>query len=141
MPLPIKPPTPAVTFELPLEVSCEAMRFTVAGRCMTPLDHRQQALFLAALKPLRLDWPHPQLDARGHSAWLYIASLAGEDVQVAVVVNTDGHLLKLRAFRATYDGLPGKTIAFAIFLPPSSLTNEPPGHFASKGRGMPSLFD
>jgi hypothetical protein len=135
MPLPIKPPTPAVTFELPLEVSCEAMRFTVAGRCMTPLDHRQQALFLAALKPLRLDWPHPQLDGRGQSAWLYIASLAGEDAQVAVVVNTDGHLLKLRAFRPAYDRLPAKTMAFAIFLPPA-MAYDPPGQFALTGPGL-----
>ncbi|GGM32596.1 hypothetical protein ACFQDN_22955 [Pseudomonas asuensis] len=118
MPLPTKPPTPVATFELPIEVKCDSMHFTVAGRCMTPLDIQQQALFLAALKPLRLDWPHPQRDSRGHSAWLYIAQLASQETQVAVVVNTEGRLLKLRAFSPTYDGLPSKTLTFAIFRPP-----------------------
>lgn len=140
MPLPIKRPTPLPTFELPIEVSCDAMRFDVVGRCMTPLDEEQQALFLDALRPLRLDWPHPQRTSRGHSTWLYIAPLVGEDAQVAVVVNTQGHLLKLRAFRPTYDGTPGKTLTFAIFLPPAVVT-EPPGQLLLPSPSLPSRPD
>jgi hypothetical protein len=132
MPLLIKRPMPVATFELPIEVNCDAMHFTVAGRCMTPLDDQQQALFLAALKPLRLDWPYPQRNSRGHNAWLYIAPLAGEEAKVAVVVNTDGHLVKLRAFSPSYDGLPAKTLTFAIFLPPA-VAADPPGQFTLVG--------
>lgn len=103
----------------PDEVHCCEMTFTVPGKCLTPLDHGQQQQLLAALQPIRLDWKHPQRDRRGFQAWVYFAPVAGEEILVAVVLDDQGRLLKLRGLIQGRDGRPEQTLVFATFAPPS----------------------
>lgn len=102
---------------LPEQVCCEKMSFFVPDNCLTPLDRSQQLLLLAALQPLRLDWDQPQRDRRGYQAWLYMAKWRADEMMVAVVLDQQARLIKLRAMQNECAGMCGPTLVFAAFAP------------------------
>lgn len=104
---------------LPEEVRCGEMVFTVPGKCLAPLDHNKHTLLMAALKPVCLDWKHPQRDRRGFEAWVYHATDGSEPMMVAVVLDDQRRLLKLRGLTMSSEGGPSHTLVYATFSPPT----------------------
>lgn len=105
---------------MPTDVRCDAMLFSATGKCLTPLNSEQQRLLRLALSPMCLDWPQPQRDHRGHLAWLYRAGQNDAAMLVAVVLDREHRLHKLRAMRAEPDGTPGQTLLYARFALPDA---------------------